>query len=189
MADPNIETLRALLSRRTNKKIHDPSLRPAGVAVLVYPKDGEYRVLLTRRTRHVESHKGEVSFPGGVKDDDDRSLKETALREAHEEMGIDPGDVDVLGGLDDVAIRTGYLITPFVGTIPSPYAFRPSEREVAEVLEPPLSALRSDGCHRDDVRVLGEELVYAPCYAYQKRLIHGATARVLQDLLRTLEGV
>ena len=130
MEDPAIGVVRNLLAENPKKTISDPSLIPAGVMLLLYPKDGEYCILLNKRTNHVEHHKGEISFPGGSKDEEDATLLDTALRETHEEMGIRPQDIDVLGELDDTPTNSRFLINAYVGTIPYPYDFKPSAIEV-----------------------------------------------------------
>ncbi len=183
------DVIRRILAENPKKTISDPSLTPAGVLLLLYPKDGEYCVLLNRRTDQVEHHKGEISFPGGSKDAKDATLLDTALRETHEEMGIRPQDVEVLGQLDDTPTSTNFLITTTVGTIPYPYDFHPSELEVAEVLEVPLSALMDDETRRDEVRIVDDDLDHVPSYVYQGHLIFGATARVLSRFLELLETV
>ena len=181
------EVIRRILAENPKKTISDPLLSPAGVLLLLYPKDGEYCVLLNRRTDQVEHHKGEISFPGGSKDANDATLLDTALRETYEEMGIRPEDVEVLGQVDDTPTTTNFLITTTVGTIPYPYDFNPSELEVAEVLEVPLTALMDDETRRDEVRIVGDELDHVPSYVYKGHLIFGATARVLSRFLELLE--
>ena len=180
MEDPTISAIRRILSQNPKKTLVEPSLVPAGVMLLLYPHDGEYCILLNRRTELVEDHKGEISFPGGRKEEGDRTLLDTALRETREEMGIRPEDVEVLGELDDVATSTNYLISTFVGTIPCRYRFRPQEQEVAEVLEIPVSVLGDAASLRDEVHIVGECLVNNPSYAYRGHLIHGVTARLLR---------
>ncbi len=181
------DVIRRILAENPKKTISDPSLSPAGVLLLLYPKDGEYCVLLNKRTDQVEHHKGEISFPGGSKDAKDATLLDTALRETYEEMGIRPEDVEVLGQVDDTPTSTNFLITTTVGTIPYPYDFNPSELEVAEVLEVPLPALMDDEARRDEVRIVDDDLDHVPSYVYQGHLIFGATARVLSRFLELIE--
>ena len=183
------EVVRRVLSRNPKRAISDTSLTPAGVMLLLYSKNGEYYVLLNKRTEDVEHHKGEVSFPGGSKDENDDTLLTTALRETHEEMGISPDDVELLGELDDMATSTRFLINPFVGSIPYPYVFKPSLSEVAEVLEVPVAALTDSQNLRDEIRIVEDDLVRTPVYAHQGHLIHGATARVLTHFLGLMDGV
>ena len=182
------EVVRRILSKRPKKTIEDPSLTPAAVMLLLYPKDGEYCVLLNTRTDQVEHHKGEISFPGGRRDEKDATLVDTALRETYEEMGIRPEDIEVLGELDDMATISRFVMSTYVGTIPYPYDFKPNEREVAEVLEVPISTLMSKDNIRDEVRIVDGQLINSPAYAAQGRLIYGATARVLEGLLELLDS-
>jgi len=187
MEESATELIRRILTENPKKTVVDSSLTPAGVTLLLYPKDGEYCILLNKRTDTVDDHKGEISFPGGRKDPEDKTLLDTALRETHEEMGISPDDVDVLGEIDDVPTNTSYLISTFVGTIPYPYEFAPSEAEVAEVLEVPISALMDINSARDEVRVRDGELVNSVSYSYDGHLIFGATARILSRFLELLD--
>ena len=180
------DVVRRILSEHPKKRIDDPSLTPAGVLLLLYSKDGEYCVLLNKRTDRVEHHKGEISFPGGSKDESDATLIETALRETHEEMGIAPEHVELLGELDDVPTSTSFLISTYVGAIPYPYDFSPSEIEVAEVLEVPIRVLLDGGNVRDEVRIVDGLPVNSPVYSYEGHLIYGATARVLERFLELL---
>ena len=91
--------------------------------VLLTHRDGEYWIILNRRTMTVKHHKGEISFPGGSKDVTDPDLLFTALRETQEEMGINPEEVEVLGKIDVTPTQTGFLISPYVGIIDHPYKF------------------------------------------------------------------
>ncbi len=183
-----IGSVRRLLSRHPKKTLDDTSLAPAGVLLLLYLKDGEYCVLLNKRSNSVEDHKGEISFPGGRRDDGDRAILDTALRETHEEMGIRPQDVEVLGELDDVATISNFLVSTFVGTIPTAYQFKPSDEEVAEVIELPLSVLTDDGSSRDETRIVEGALVSRRSYAYGGHLIFGATAEILTRFIEILDS-
>jgi 8-oxo-dGTP pyrophosphatase MutT (NUDIX family) len=187
MKPPTLDALGRALTGNPKRSLIDPSLAPAGVLVLVYPKDGEHHVLLNRRSDSVEHHKGEIAFPGGGMDDGDESLRETALRETHEEMGIRPEDVLLLGELDDVPTSSSYVISPFVGTIPYPYPFRPSSVEVAEVLEAPLSHFMDRANHRIETRMKRGRLINGVAYGYRGSFVFGATAMVLTRLLQVVE--
>ena len=131
MAASATDVIRLILSENPKKTIVDPSLTPAAVMLLLYPKDGEFCVLLNKRSDHVEHHKGEISFPGGRKDEADETLLHTALRETYEEMGIRPEDVEVLGEVDDMPTSSQFLISTTVATIPYPYLFKPNKQEIA----------------------------------------------------------
>ena len=156
--------------------------------LLLYPKDGEYCILLNKRSNSVEEHKGEISFPGGQREEGDRTILDTALRETHEEMGIRPQDVEVLGELDDVATNSNFLMSTFVGAIPCPYPFKPNEREVAEVLEVPVAALTDGRSLRDEVRLVDGAPLFRRSYGYEGHLIFGATAQVLTQFLELLNS-
>lgn len=154
-----------------------PEGRPAGVILLLYGKGQDDQIIYTVRTSLVEHHKGEISFPGGMKDDDDASLRHTALREAHEEIGVDPAHVEVVGELDEILTRkTSFVVTPFVGVIPHPYEFRPSPHEVDEVLAVPIS-------HLLDPRNVAADPDFGYVYRYGRHVIWGATARITTQFL------
>ena len=181
------DVIKKALAGRVQKTVAGASLTPAAVLLLLYPKDGEYCILLNKRSQEVEHHKGEISFPGGAKDPQDRDFLDTALRETHEEMGIKPADVTILGQLDDVTTRSGFKVSVYVGTIDYPYDFKPSDIEIAEVLEVPLSVLRDPASLRVDTRWEEGREVNGYAYAYNGHLIYGATARILQQFLGVLE--
>ena len=181
------DLLKSVLAHRTKKTVGDPSLTPASVLLLLYPKDGEYCILLNKRSEHVEHHKGEISLPGGARDPEDRDSLETALRETEEEMGIQRGDVTVLGQLDEVVTRSRFLVQVFAGTIEYPYQFKPSAIEIAEVLEVPISALRDPANVRVETHLENGTSVTSYAYAYNQHLIYGATAKILQQVLELLE--
>ena len=111
---------------------------------------------------------------------------DTALREAKEELGIEPEDVTVLGQLDDVATRSHFGVRVFVGTIPSPYRFEPNGQEIAEVLEVPIRALVNATNRRDEVRWESGQALKSHSYAYDGNLVYGATAQILTQFLELL---
>ena len=165
--------------------LHDSALRPAAVLVLLERGPG-WRVVLTKRTTHVEQHKGEVSFAGGMRDPGDADPRATALREAHEELGLDPGAVTVLGQLPDYVTITHFLVTPVVAAIDAGYGYRPSPDEVERVLRVPLDHVRDESQWFDDAREFrGERFVLRAC-RYEGELIWGATSRMLQSFLALL---
>ena len=129
MGQSPLDMVEQALRNRGKTTLNDSSLTPAAILLLLYPKDGEFCVLLNKRSEQVEYHKGEISFPGGVQDPDDSDLLDTALREMEEEMGIPRSIVTVLGELDQVGTRSNFRVQPFVGTIESPHGFQPSDIE------------------------------------------------------------
>ena len=182
------EVIRKVLSHRVKQEVAASSLTPAAVLLLLYPKDGEYCVLLNKRSDQVEYHKGEISFPGGAQDPKDRDFLDTALRETEEEMGISRGDVTILGELDEIETRSNFRVNVFVGAIPYPYCFSPSALEIAEVLEVPINSLRDPANLRVETRWENYAPSTSHSYAYQDHLVFGATAKILQQFLELLEG-
>ncbi|MGZ4136880.1 MAG: NUDIX hydrolase [Actinomycetota bacterium] len=163
-----------------------PDTRLAGVLVPLVLGERPSAVF-TRRTEHLSRHAGEISFPGGLRHDEDGDLRATALRETQEELGLDPASVDVLGTLPPVhTFVSGILIVPFVGALSERPAFRPNDAEIAEVLEFALDELdRAESL----VEFPREGRVYRG-YAYEmpNATIWGATARILHDLLEAMRA-
>src|SRR4030042_702859 len=116
--------LKSRLEERERRTIQDGNLKQAAVLLPLLKKDGAYHILFLKRSQMVENHKGEISFPGGICEQDDGAFERTALREAFEEIGIRPQDVRGLGMLDDIRTQsTKYRVTPVLGAIPYPYPF------------------------------------------------------------------
>jgi 8-oxo-dGTP pyrophosphatase MutT (NUDIX family) len=163
---------------------------PTAAAVLVplfrAGESGAPHLVLTRRRADLRRHAGEISFPGGRRDPEDPDLRCTALREAEEEIGLDPGQVTPIGELASVStFATGYVIHPFVGEIPAGVAWRLSAREVDAVLELPLASLRA-GRTRTQMQRRGFTFE-TDAFIVEEHLIWGATARIIDLLLARLE--
>jgi len=156
----------------------------AVLAPLYVDAAGELHAVFTRRRDDLKRHAGEISFPGG-RQDPGETLIETALREAHEEIGLPPGAVDLLGALEPTpTFVTNYAIYPFVGLIEPGFEWVIGETEVAEVLELPIEALRAAYGER---RLVRRGIPFrTPTYEVEGHLIWGATGRILQDLLARL---
>jgi len=164
--------------------------REAAVLLLLYPRAGEDYVVFMRRPDTMEHHRGQISLPGGAQDPTDPDLIYTALREAHEELGIDPDAVEVLGMLPEVYARvSGFLITPVLGrlkpdAIAGEMVFKPNPHEVAEVIEVPLRAL-NEASHRTEQRTHEGKAYNLHFYTYGPYEIWGATGRILHQFLST----
>ena len=178
-----IESMKKMLSSRKRRVIEHPPFSHAAVLVPLFKKEEECHLLITKRSDEVKYHKGEISFPGGVVDEEDRELINTALREAHEEIGLKESDIQVIGLLDDIVTITEFIVTPIVGLFPYPYPFKVSEVEIAELIEVPLSFLLNKECLSERTILRGgqNEVVYA--YQYGEHIIWGATARILNQFL------
>jgi 8-oxo-dGTP pyrophosphatase MutT (NUDIX family) len=145
------------------------------------------QILLTRRTDHLKHHAGQISFPGGHCEDFDASLEATALREAQEEIGLDPARVSVLGQLPDFGTPSGFRITPIVGLLEAGTCLTPDPSEVAEVFEVPLAFLANPlnfQCHRIGWPGAERHVYAVPWSGY---FIWGATAGILRMLSRFLD--
>jgi 8-oxo-dGTP pyrophosphatase MutT (NUDIX family) len=187
MGDLTLDLIRNTLANRQRVTAAAEGLMPAAVMLLLYPKDGEFCVLLNKRSMTVEHHKGEMSFPGGARDPEDSDYEDTALRETEEEMGIGRDDITILGRLDDNVTRSNFLVKVFVGTIPYPYEFNPSSHEIAEVVEIPIGVLRNPATLRWDSRIENGERIAVRSYGYQQHLVYGATAKILDQFLDIIE--
>jgi len=182
------EVERLLASRPVRRRDPDPALTPAAVLVPLYVAAGELWVLLTRRADDLPYHAGQVSFPGGAREERDEDEVATALRETGEELGIDPGVVMVLGQLDDVATPTGFVVSPVVGALPHPLEVSPASGEVESVVRIPLSTLANPQLVEYQELTVGEERLLSPVYHYHGQRVWGATARVIADLVSRLTG-
>ena len=162
--------------------VDDEPQEAAVIAPVVTRPEGE-AILFTKRADHLSDHPGQMSFPGGGREPEDEDLLQTALREANEEIGLDPMAVNVVGRLDDIRTITHYSVRPFVGRIPD-RDYLPSDEEVAEIVTLPVSELTDldnyESEHRDhphygEIRL---HFFYADGYT-----VWGATARMLVQLL------
>lgn len=156
---------------------------------LVRRADGLH-LLLTRRTDHLTSHAGQISFPGGRAEPRDSDAIDTALRETEEEIGLERGQIDIIGLLPDYLTSSGYRVTPVVGLVHPPFELRPDPNEVADVFEVPLAFLM-DGMNHQRLSVelpegAGRRHFYA--MPYGPHFIWGATAGMLRNLFHLLRA-
>jgi len=160
----------------------------AAVLVPLVHRDQEWHLVFTHRTHMVESHKGQVSFPGGACQSGE-TAEQTALREAEEEIGLRPQDVRLLGRLGEMDTITAYRITPLVGSIPWPYSFRPSPTEVERVFSIPIQWL-ADRRNWQEKKVTSLDgtgsvavIIYQP---YEGEILWGASARITMEFLQVV---
>jgi 8-oxo-dGTP pyrophosphatase MutT (NUDIX family) len=179
-----------------NRAVREYLLTPEEAAAMDAPGHKDAAVLVplyrdpltavfTERRADLNRHAGEISFPGGRQDHPDEDLRETALREAHEEIGLDPSGVELVGALPPVGtFVTGYRIFPFVGLIEPGQTWRPQATEVEQVLEFTLADLVRG---REMQRLIRKGVpIKTPTYTVDGNLVWGATARIVQSLLKAL---
>jgi 8-oxo-dGTP pyrophosphatase MutT (NUDIX family) len=163
-------------------------MRAAAVLVPVIDHPGGATILLTQRTETLRHHKGQISFPGGGRDEADATFAAAALREAQEEVGLDPALVSVLGYLDDYPVLSGYRITPVVGLVREAFTPVIQAEEVAETFELPLQRVVAEGSF--ERKILSREGFNVPFFElnYGKYRIWGATAGILWNLRQKMLG-
>jgi len=185
------ERLRAHLAEYGPSKLLDATATACSVLVALVPENGRYSVVYTLRSEHLPSHKGQVAFPGGkycAENDDD--LLATALREAEEEVGITPADVDVLGCLDDVyTMVTDYVITPFVGVLPGGYRYTANPGEVDDIFTVALTDLLDRSYHQTEARDWKGQSYDVDVITAGRHLIWGATHAITTNLIACLKAI
>ena len=198
MSRPNLtenyitEQLRLAWDKHRRNEIYNEAIDPKGeearCAAVLIPMawfENEWHLLYTRRTNRVETHKGQVSFPGGACDPGEETPEQTALREADEEVGIYPQDVRVLGRLAPMITITSFRVTPVVGVLRWPYAFRVENAEVARVFTMPLAWL-ADRSNRWEFKLPGREYGLIVYHPYDGELLWGATAIMTDTFMQVL---
>ncbi|MFN0095552.1 MAG: NUDIX hydrolase [Dehalococcoidia bacterium] len=180
------DRLRQVLAEYTPQPVdHDPALWQAAVLVLICTDaGGRPHVVFQKRTDKVDAHKGQISFPGGGRDPEDPHLIHTALRETHEEIGVHPDHIEVLGEIDQIKTISNFIVTPYVGWLDRyPYEWQFSHDEVAYLLEVPVDHLLDPLNFVPDRRKVGGREVVMPSYRWKDDLIWGATGRMLTNFL------
>ena len=164
--------------------------RPSGVLVAFYQKNNEWCIPLTLRHDYGGTHSGQVSFPGGKMENEDDTIQLTALREAQEEVGIEPQKVKIVGQLSDLYIPpSNFRVTPVVGVLDQAPEFVLDHFEVKELIEAPLSLLRSERTvKRKDIKVGNRFKINVPYFDVYGQVVWGATAMMLSELLAIIDG-
>ncbi|HVN50324.1 MAG TPA: CoA pyrophosphatase, partial [Acidimicrobiales bacterium] len=184
---PSIDHVRRVLAaapRPRRSALEGTGTRPSAVLAPIYPEGDEVLVVMTRRAQHLRSHRGEVSFPGGACDPDDADLRATAVREAFEEVRLDPGAVEIIGELDHLQTVTSQsYIVPFVGELPGRPALEASPAEVESILHVPLSELLADGVYHEERWGLPPLEHPVHFFELDGDVVWGATAAMLRNLL------
>ena len=181
------QQISSLLNSRVPRKLFQDHLGRAAVLMPIFQDDSRNFFLLTLRTDKVETHKNQISFPGGVQASDDRDLVHTALRETWEEIGLVPGDISILGEFDEYYSITGLIVTPFVGWIAPPKDLRPNPDEVEEVLRVPWSIFRDNRLLRVEMKKRFEQEKKIYFYQFESKEVWGLTAQIIRDFLKLVE--
>ncbi len=157
--------------------------------VALYEDAGEIHVVLTKRPDTMPSHQGEIAFPGGKRDPGDVSLAAAALREAHEEVGLEPAAVDIVAELDTIAtVASAFTISPFVGVLPVPPQLKPDPWEVIDAFGVPISELLHPDAYREELWDLWGAYRPMAFFELPGETVWGATARMLARLLVVVTG-
>jgi 8-oxo-dGTP pyrophosphatase MutT (NUDIX family) len=180
--DHALTRLRSILASRPAIEITAPQHRRACVLIPLIRKNGGCSILFTRRSENLAAHSGQIAFPGGVLEGDE-TLEQAAIREAQEEVGIPPRNVELIGRLDDVITHSGFLVAPFAGVIHEPLEYVMQEAEVVEVFEVPVEALLE--IRNPEVRYVPFRAKRYPAYFYHygSYEIWGLTGRMLKAFL------
>jgi len=181
------DKIASVLKSRSPKDLTHLRYKLAAVLMPIQEREDGAYLVLTKRAEDLNHHRGQVAFPGGRVDPDDRDELQAALREAQEEIGIDPAHVRVLGRLDQVTAAYDFVVTPFVGIIPAAYEFRLNPLETAAVFAVPVAALLEPNCVTiaDHLSSHGEPVYH---FYYDDWDIWGATARMIVQFLDLVYG-
>lgn len=179
------------LRRRRAVQAEHPGFRQAAVLLPLYETEAGLHLLLAQRTEHVPTHKGQIAFPGGGFEEADGDLLATALREAEEEIGLRPQDVEVVGALDDtVTVSSRHVVRPFVGFVPPGYPYRPDAFEIDRLIHLPVAPLLEGAPFRVETWERGGQPVVVYFYEYQGSTVWGLTARILKQFVEIVrEGL
>lgn len=178
-----LKTQFSVPSATTRRTISIQGYAHAGVLVPLIFENNALDLLFTKRTETVETHKGQVSFPGGMVDASDGDIVHTALREAHEEIGLPQSCIEILGLLDDMATPTGFVITPVVGIISELPTLHLNSHEVAEVFRVKLDFFSQPSNGRTELREFRGKQREVWFYDCGEHVIWGATAMMIRSLL------
>lgn len=176
------------MTSRTPRTLDSDHSGRAAVLMPIWKREDVLFFLLTQRTQQVETHKGQISFPGGMRDSEEEPLVRTALRETQEEIGLPESQIRVLGQFDEYLSSTNLIVTPFVGWVFPPLKLNPNPKEVEEILEVPWSLFRDPRMLRTEtLRRLGRDVrIYH--YDFQGRDVWGLTAWIIRDFLHVIDA-
>jgi len=190
MGDAPWSRVERVLGTYEPRQLSSANRTRAAVLVPLQHVGDDVHLVYTRRAQSLPHHRGQVAFPGGTRAPQDDTLEGTALREADEEVGLRPADVRLLGRLDDLeTVSSRFLITPFVGVVPYPYAWEPCPAEVDAIFTVPLSRLLDPQTERRELWDFGGRVLSIDHFPVDGQVIWGATHRITRNLLAVLEEI
>ncbi|MHA1786481.1 MAG: NUDIX hydrolase [Candidatus Helarchaeota archaeon] len=178
--------VKSKLKNRKPLKISHPEFKLSAVLMPFFWEDDIIKILFTIRNRNLKHHKGEISFPGGKKEPNDKNLIDTALRETEEEIGIHRNQIEILGQVDDLFTITKYIITPFVGVIKGKFKIKTSDAEVFKVIKVPLSVFGENGQFQEEIWEQNETSYPIFYYYWRRNVIWGATAYIMNQFMELI---
>ena len=182
------ERLREILQGNKPARMKDSDRIRAAVLIPFLDYQGIPHIIFTKRTDHVATHRGEICFPGGSREETDGDLLQTALREAQEEIGIQASNVDILGSLDEIqTVSSNFVVVPYIGYIKERTEFVPNEWEVSEVLEIPFEHFHDPEIFHEEARLVESRVVPVYFYQWKSHVIWGVTGRILKTLLDMMQ--
>jgi 8-oxo-dGTP pyrophosphatase MutT (NUDIX family) len=170
-------------------QLEEEQARNRAAVLIPIVAEPEPSLILTLRASHMDSHAGEVAWPGGKQDPEDVSLQATALRETHEEIGLHPEHVNVVAELRPFISKFGLLVTPFVGLIEAPRELKANPHEIDSIFHVPLSWLEDDPRTQTDIISRHGETMKVPVYEYEGFRIWGLTSMILWEFMREVMEV
>lgn len=182
------DRIRKALRETAIKKITDNELIQSAILIPIFKNEGKYSLLFTKRPRTLKRHAGQVAFPGGIYEECDNDIEKTAIRETCEELGIKDENIKVLGRMDDMMTSTGYIISPFVGTIDSYNKIKINSEEIEELKMIPLFDLMNIS-PRVEMRAFKQSPYPVYYYDYKNWVIWGATGKILKKFLEIISRI
>ena len=158
----------------------------AGILLPVTDNRRSPELVFTLRSANLSTHRGQVAFPGGKRDASDESIAHTAVRETHEEIGLPPEQVSLVGRLGQVVSRYGILVTPYVGVFPEDHPLEANPHEIESIFRVPLEFFLEDRRERTDELSFLDNTFYVPCYRWERYQIWGLSAVVLVEFLNAV---